>query len=324
MRFIIFGAGAVGGCVGARLFESGHDVLLIARGAHGSAIADHGLTLRSPEGDTTFRVPVVSRPSDVDFRTGDAVFLGMKTQDTIAALDDLLAASDPSLPVVCAQNGVEGERVAARRFEHVYATPVRLPATHLEPGVVVADSAPITGVLDIGRYPSGSDAFCEEFSAALAASTFSSRPIPDVMRHKYTKLLVMNLGNAVEAVCGSGVRDPHLIAAARAEAVACYNAAGIDFASEEEDRTRRGNLITIRPIAGAQRGGGSTWQSLSRGKRELEVDYLNGEIVLLGRTHGVPTPVNATLQRVANHVAREGLPPGSVTLEALRGEAGLP
>ena len=49
------------------------------------------------------------------------------------------------------------------------------------------------------------------------------------------------------------------------------------------------------------RPGASSWQSLARGTGSIEADYLNGEIVLLGRLHGVATPVNAALQRLANH-----------------------
>ena len=60
------------------------------------------------------------------------------------------------------------------------------------------------------------------------------------------------------------------------------------------------------------RGGGSSWQSLQRGTGTIETNYLNGEIVLLGRLHDVPTPVNALLQRVANDAARRKLPPGSM------------
>ena len=47
------------------------------------------------------------------------------------------------------------------------------------------------------------------------------------------------------------------------------------------------------------------------GRGSIEADYPNGEIVLLGRLHGVPTPVNAALQQLANEVARAGDPPES-------------
>ncbi|MBV8960869.1 MAG: ketopantoate reductase family protein, partial [Actinobacteria bacterium] len=73
----------------------------------------------------------------------------------------------------------------------------------------------------------------------------------------------------------------------------------------------------MRPINGERRGGGSSWQSLRRRTGSIEADYLNGEIVMLGRLHGVPTPANALLQQVANRMAADGAPPGSVDVEDL-------
>jgi 2-dehydropantoate 2-reductase len=311
MRFIIYGAGAVGGVIGARLFESGHDVVLIARGEHGRAIRERGLTLLSPEDEQVFPIPVAAHPSELAFSTHDVVLLCMKTNDSREAMDALRLAAGTGVPVVCVQNGVENERLAARRFENVYAVPVRLPSTHLEPGIVQSDGGPRSGVLDIGRYPAGADALCEEVAAALAKSNFSSFAEPRVMRHKYQKLL-MNLGNAIDAACGPGHRPPGIHEAAKAEAEACYRAAGIDYASDDEDRIRRGDHYRVRTVAGRARAGGSTFQSLARGKREVEADYLNGEIVLLGKLHGVPTPVNRVLQRVANAMAASGEAPGSM------------
>ena len=78
----------------------------------------------------------------------------------------------------------------------------------------------------------------------------------------------------------------------------------LDYATGEEDKVRRGDLMRSVPIGGQDRGGGSTWQSLARGGA-VEADYLNGEIVLLGRLHGVPTPVNELLQRRRNAAARD-------------------
>jgi 2-dehydropantoate 2-reductase len=316
MRFIIYGAGAVGGVIGARLFQAGHDVLLIARGAHGEAIRREGLTLRSPENEVVLPVAVASSPAEIAFQPGDAVLLCMKTNDSREAMDALRAAAGTAVPVVCVQNGVENERLAARRFERVYAVPVRLPSTHMEPGVVQSDATPRTGVLDIGCFPAGVDALCSDVASALGSANFESEPEPRVMRHKYQKLL-MNLGNAIDAICGPGERPEGLHAAARREAVACYEAAGIDFASDEEDLARRADHYRVVSVGGRTRSGGSTYQSLARGKRELEVDYLNGEIVLLGRLHGVPTPVNETLQRVANAMAHRGEAPGSIGPEKL-------
>jgi 2-dehydropantoate 2-reductase len=319
MRYVIYGAGAIGGVIGGRLAQHGRDVVLIARGDHLRAIQREGLVLESPNERVTLPIPAVGSPAEVDWREGDAVILAMKTQDTEPALNQLALAAPAPTPIVCAQNGVENERLALRRFANVYGQSVMLPATHLEPGVVQANSGSvITGILDTGRYPDGTDSFAEQFTADLEASGFSSKPDPLVMRKKYAKLL-MNLGNAYQAACADQA-DRAIATEARAEAVACYHAAGIDFASEEEDRQRRGDLIRIAPIAGQRRSGGSTWQSLARGHRTVEADWLNGEIVMLGALHGIPTPVNRVLQRCANRLAAAGAPPGAMTLAELRAE----
>jgi 2-dehydropantoate 2-reductase len=141
------------------------------------------------------------------------------------------------------------------------------------------------------------------------------------MRFKWSKLL-MNLANALEAACGPIGRDSRLYDAARAEGRKVLAAAGIDVASDEEEAARRGDLLTMRRINGARRGGGSSWQSLARGTGSIEADSLNGEIVLLGRLHGVPTPVNELLQHTAHALARSGAAPGSLTSDELEAQLG--
>lgn len=312
MRIVVFGAGAIGGVIGGRLFEHGHDVVLIARGSHGEAMRADGLRLESPAGTSVLPVPVVSVPSDVDWREDDVVVLAMKSQDTRAALVSLASVVSQELPVVCAQNGVENERAALRLFQNVYGICVMLPATHLEPGVVQAQSAPISGLLDIGRWPAASDELAQNIAGSLRASTFDSVAREDVARWKYGKLL-MNLGNAVEALCGRHSEAGREVAsAARREGVECLEKAGIGFVDRAEDAERRGNLLQSLPIAGREREGGSSWQSLARSSGTIEADYLNGEIALLGRLHGVPTPVNVGLQRLANEFAHERRRPGSM------------
>ena len=315
MRFIVYGAGAIGGAIGGRLSQAGHDVGLVARGDHLRVLQDDGLTLVSPDGSATLRLPAIGHPAEADLRDGDVVILAMKSQDTPAAVADLATHAPPGVRVLCTQNGVENERVALRLFRDVYAVAVMLPATHLEPGVVVAHLAPTTGLLDLGRYPAGVDIVAEEVAAALSGATFGSEARPDIMRWKYRKL-ILNLGNAVEAVCGpEAARSTPLARMARAEGEACLRAAGIDAVSVENDRARRGDVFELRPVPGHERQGGSSWQSLARGLRSIETDYLTGEIVLLGRLHRVPTPVNDLLQRLANRMAAEGRPPGSVAAE---------
>ena len=316
VRFVVHGPGAVGGVVAACLSRHGNDVIVIARGAHADTIEKAGLTVETPDARHEVRLDVVRDPAAVDFAPGDVVLLAVKSQDTLAALESLGRAAPSSTPIVCLQNGVENERAALRRFENVYAVCVMCPTGHLVPGVVQAFSSPITGILDIGRYPTGTDTLAEAIAGAFEQATFSSVARADIMQWKYAKLLT-NLGNALEAACGPPARRSSIAELLVDEGVACLLAAGIEFASEAEDATRRGELLTLRPVQGAARGGGSTWQSLTRRTGSVETDYLNGEIVLLGRQYGVPTPANALMQQLAADMAAKRAPAGSITPDEL-------
>ena len=317
MRYIIYGAGAIGGVVGGRLFAAGHETVLICRGRHLDAIQAEGLLLREPDGDRRLRLPAVDHPRDLTFRDGDVVILAMKSQDTTDALVALEAApGGADAPVICCQNGVANERMAARCFARVYAMLVALPATFMEPGVVLGWGKPYAGVLDLGRFPAGIDATTEQVAAELTRSGFISRPDPAVMRLKYAKLL-SNLGNALQAVTSFHRTDEaaqQIMHRVRQEALACYAAAGIASASPEEYRELVSSKFQQAEIAGAERGGSSTWQSLTKGSERLETDYLNGEIVLLGALHNVPTPYNAALRRLSQQLAAAGRPPGSLSI----------
>jgi 2-dehydropantoate 2-reductase len=314
LRFHVVGAGAIGGVVGARLQQAGHDVVLVARGDHRAAIAATGLRLETPDESVTLRVPVVGDPADLDMHDGDVVLLAVKSHDTEAALFRLRRAAAPSTPIVCLQNGLENERRASRLFANVYGVCVMCPTTHVQPGVVQASSSPVTGILDLGRFPEGVDDTAHAVAAVFDGATFSSVPRPDIRRWKRQKLL-LNLGNAVEALCGPAARRGRLVEMARAEGEACFRAAGLDVATAEEDRERRGDLLTLRPVGDQRRGGGSTWQSLARGAGTVETDFLNGEIVLLGREHGVATPVNELLQQLMWEAALAQHPPEAMTEE---------
>ena len=307
MRMVIY-SGAIGGVLGGRLQEAGHDVVLIARGPHLAAIQANGLRIDSRLGSVTVPAPAVGDPREIDFGADDVVFLCMKGQHTDDALRALAAVAPPEVAVVSVQNGVANEPTALRYFANVYGVCVMCPAVHLEPGVVEASSAPVSGILDIGRYPHGVDARAEAVSAAVATATFHSVPRPDIMRWKYGKLM-NNLSNALDALCGPAMRGGELDQEARAEARACLEAAGIAFVDREEDTARRGDVIRWEPGGGRSRPGASSWQSLARGTGSIEADYLNGEIVMLGRLHGVDTPVNAALQRIANRAAGSSGPP---------------
>lgn len=313
MRLVILGAGAIGGVVGGLLAHAKRDVLVLARGAHLEAIRRDGLRVEGPEQTFTVQVPVADSSDAVDWRADDIVLLATKTQDAAIALHEL--APPPHVPVVCLTNGVEAERIALRQVRHVYGGYVAMPATYLSPGVVQAWASPVPGVIDLGAYPDGLGEHAHEIAGELGAAGFTCEVRGNIMKWKRGKLL-SNLANGAEALCGPTARNSKLATRARAEARECFSAAGLSCTIDAEDAARRAGYQS-RPIAGETRAGGSTWQSLVRGATRLETDYLNGEIALLGRLHGVPTPVNEALQALAAEAARTNHAPGSMSIEEL-------
>jgi 2-dehydropantoate 2-reductase len=320
VRYFIIGAGAVGGTIGGCLAQAGREVVLVARGAHLAALRADGLRLATPSGTETLRLPAAGGADEVALRPGDVLVVATKSQDSAALLTDWArqpvagggVAAD-QLPVVCAQNGVANERMALRRFRDVYGMCVWLPATHVAPGEVAAHGEPKAGMLFVGRYPSGTGAGAEQVAADLAASRFLAPVSADVMRWKYAKLL----GNLVKTAAARRVSE--LITA---EGTAVLDAAGISYVPFAELRQALGDQVQTGQVPGTPHGGGSSWQSLARGTGSIEADYLNGEIVLLGREHGVPAPVNEALQRLANRAAAQRARPGSVTPEEILAAAG--
>lgn len=322
MRVIVYGAGAVGSVIGGRLCQGGADVVLVARAAHAEAIRRHGLRLRMASGTDSVSVDVVTAVDELSPRDDDVVLITAKTQDT-PPIHDALRRWNPAVPVVCATNGVEHERMALRLFADVYSMVVHLPAQFEVPGEVTALWAPHNAILDVGRYPSGVDDIAIELAASLDGSPhLSSEADANVMRKKYAKLLV-NLGNVADAAAALAGRRAAVVAEAMAEGKRVYAAAGIEW-EQPPDRADRYEARLREPRIEVPAGdtfvGGSTWQSLMKGSDTLETDYFHGEIVLLARLHGVAAPTNEFLLDYAGRLLRRERPPGEVTLEQLEAD----
>jgi 2-dehydropantoate 2-reductase len=323
MRFIVYGVGAIGGTFAAALARAGHEVVGIARGQMLDAIRKNGgLTFRTVGGTHFVKFDVVAEPSEISFRPDDAVFLCMKGQDTAGALEALRAAGVTTQAIVCAQNGVNNERAALRLFPNVYGLTVMLPADYLVAGEVACYGTPKYGICDLGRYPQGLDDNVAQVAAALDSANFAAVPMEHVMRSKYGKQ-IENLGNVVEAALGHGKKSPTIVAAITEEAKAVYRASGIEWIDIGGHPPRRAGVMEMGPVDGAHRTGGSSTQSLKRGTGSIETDYLNGEIVLLGRLVGVPTPLNAALMAVGQELIGKGAEPGSMTEADLLARLGL-
>jgi len=322
MRVIVYGVGAVGGTIAARLALSGSEVVGIARGQMLEAIRANGvLRLTSPHGVSEAAFPCYGDPAEITWRPDDVVLLAVKSQDTAGALERLRAAGVYEQPILCAQNGVANERLALRYFPNVYGMLVMIPAQYSVPGAVEVFGEPKYGLFDIGRYPSGTDEVTGAVTGLLNAAGFDCAPEPDVMANKYAKLL-LNLGNMVEAAFGTRARHGPWYKAARKEGQDILDAAGIAYGNVDFDHPRR-QLMRVVEIAGTRRNGSSSFQSLLRNAGSLETDFLNGEIVLIARLHGLQAPINAALCQISLRMLAEGIAPGDFPdgeLERLVGE----
>ena len=309
MHYVIYGAGGIGGVIGARLFQAGIQTTLIARGEHARVMAQQGLRLIAPQEDVQLQIPTVTHPRDIVFDEHTVVLLCMKSQHTNAALEDLVRATATDVPVVCVQNGVANENLALRYFPRVYATIVNLPAVFIQPGEVITHAQGHGGILDTGCYPRGIDTTAQQITADLSLANFSARPDPQVMRQKYAKLL-MNLFNVLQAGLTDMSASSALRQTIRKEALAVYAAAGIDCQTKEEAAARLQGVYEMVDIPGYARVAGSSWQSMQRGTGDIETEYLNGEISWLGRMHGVATPANDACVKLGRELIRRGQGPG--------------
>lgn len=337
-RYVFIGAGAVGSALGGLLAQQYDEVLLVARGDHARAMAEHGLTLRLPETSFTASVPVVTAPDQARLTLDDVLVLTTKTHQAETAVGEwaevpaygrdgtVAGRAGDLLPILTALNGVAGEEIALRHFARVVAVCVWFPTVMTSPGEVIIRTAPLRGVFHLGRYgvstdPSEDTALLDHVERDWATAGCLVRRPAAVMEWKYRKLLA-NVGNVLQALLGdtSGAED--IAQAAEAEARATLLAAGIGFVDDEQARTGwQPAGLSVRPVPGepAQLGG-STWQSMVRGTGSIETDYLNGEISLVARRIGRAAPINTCLTTLARRAARDGQRPGSIGPDQLRAE----
>ncbi|KJE19973.1 ketopantoate reductase [Frankia torreyi] len=326
-RYIVIGAGAVGATIAAELHLAGIDVVVVARGANLEALRAHGLrylrppaTEGGPAEERRVDLAVAGGPDEVELRSGDVLVLATKSQDSEALLaawawqpvDGGRTTAAEALPVVLLQNGIENARTALRRFAVVVDAMVLSPSSHLRPGEVISPAAPLVAGFLLGRAPGGGvgDPAVEQIAADLRRGASAVRIVDDIGRWKAGKLLG-NLAYNLDALYPPSPRRDAASAELVAEARRAFDAAGIDIADLRQDGGFDHTQLVIHDIPGFPRQGSSTWQSLARGG-SVESDFLNGEIVLLARLHGLTAPVNAGVQRRIAVAARLGTPPGGL------------
>lgn len=285
MRYVIIGAGAIGGSVGGLLERAGESIVLVARGEHGDCIRENGLCIRTKDFEYRTSCLCYASVQEVDWADGDVALVATKLNDAVEVLDELLAAAGPGLPVVMLTNGIDGSRWASERFESVAAAMVWMLCTHLDPGEVVLHAGGRFGVIELGDSQAG-----QSFTKALMAAGIESSTHEDIEPWLLSKLL-RNVGATAQALIPDGWQA--VAQAAKEEAQKVFQAHALT-PIEQAVFDRRVTCVEAVQVAGQPRMGGSTWQSRQRGK-PLETEYLEGVIVRLGQQKGVATPVNTAL-----------------------------
>ncbi|UCH01952.1 MAG: NAD(P)-binding domain-containing protein, partial [Candidatus Bathyarchaeota archaeon] len=202
MRFIVYGAGAIGGTIGGHLFRAGYNVVLVANPKHVAKINEAGLKLVTADETYILEIPAYKEAKELEsFQHDDVVLLTAKSQQTLNCLGQLKNAGAPrTLPIFCVQNSILNESLATRIFNRIYGCVIVIPGIFLDPGVVINPITQNYGFIEVGRYPQGVDKLAHQVSSALKTAGFASTINKEVMKAKGAKCLYWNLGSAMEAI----------------------------------------------------------------------------------------------------------------------------
>lgn len=296
MKIAIFGSGGVGGYFGAKLAAAGEDVTFLARGAHLKAMQDGGLHVESPQG--SFHLPKVQatdRPQAVG--PVDVVLFTVKMYDVDASAATLQPLIGPDTVVITLQNGVEAMDMVASHVgaEHVAGGAAYIVVVVDQPGHLRHTTAQnlVFGERD-GRRSDRLVAFEE----AGKRAGFGAKASTQVEADLWIKFVRLSTWSGMTSVTRSpmGVvrEDPALFAmmmTAIDEAIAVGTARGISFPPDIVDTTL--GMIKAFPAAAKS----SMLEDLERGRR-LELPWLSGAVVRLGKDVGVPAPTHQFITTV--------------------------
>ena len=334
-KIAIVGSGAVGSTLGALLDRAREQVYLIARPDHVRAIKENrGLQIDGIKGTFKARVQALET---LDFKP-DLVLLTVKTQDVASALESIREYID-GVPVLTMQNGIRSDELAAGVIgrTHLMSAMLRITCTYLDPGKVILIEQ---GGLVIGApFPECTvdpKVFLDMLTKVMPTTVSSN-----ISGVHWSKLL-FNLNNALPAITGKemqSIKDHpdmfRVVVRMMKEGLGVADSLNVRLEPIPESPVSLIKLLSLLPVgiaaqltrigynkASRRLNGrplyGSTLQSLKRGK-PTEIDYLNGEIVRLGKETGVATPVNERIVEMVHEVEVTGV---HLSAEELTGRVG--
>lgn len=292
MRIAVFGAGGIGGYLGARLAQAGAEVALVARGPHLGAIQEHGLFVESPTGDIHI-TPAIATDCPAAVGLVDTVLLGVKAWDVHAAAEAIRPMVGDATGVLTLQNGVEAPMAVAEILgtEHVMVGVATIRSVIAGPGRLrhLGDVAPN---LTIGEIDNRSSARVTSLQAAWEQAQVSVEVAENIHASLWGKFVGAAALGGVGAVAHvpvgiwrqiPEVRD--MIERVVQEGIAVALARGVQTPEGIVDLVK-GAVDTLPPAYMA-----SLHEEIVGG-RPSELEYWNGAMVRLGREAGVATPLN--------------------------------
>lgn len=319
MKICVFGAGSIGGVIGGVLANAGHDVSLIARGAHLEALRANGCRVES--GGQAFTVHPAASDTAADFGPQDIVIVAVKAPAMPAVAAGIAPLLGPETAVVPAMNGIPwwffagfpqtgpdisfpkldpgGALTAAIPAERVMGCVVHMGSMVPEPGVIrhVADNR-----LILGEATGGVSDRLTEFAAIFEGTTLSATVTDNLRQEIWLKLLgnfnfapVSSLTGATNGEIGadSGLRK--LCADLFEEAAEAGRRIGLEPGMTADERTEMGaSLGNFRT---------SMLQDFDK-SRPPEIDAIVGAVVEIGRATGTPMPVSEAILALVEQKAR--------------------
>jgi len=293
MKIAVMGAGAIGGYFGGRLAKAGFDVSFIARGAHLDVIRKNGLKVLSPLGDFTIHpATVTDDPAEVG--PVDVILFMVKNYDTLRAAEQIRPLVGPDTAIIPFQNGVEARAMLSNVLgaRHVLGGVAFIPASIQEPGVIKHNAE--LAKLVFGEFDKQITPRALSFLDALEKAGVTGEIPADISMVLWSKLMFLTSMSAINCI----TRQPVGLVQSDGETIALYMDAMREVAAVAAAHgVSLGEEAIANNMALAQsfppNNKTSMFQDLEADRR-LEIDYLSGAVVRLGREKGIETPIHRT------------------------------
>jgi 2-dehydropantoate 2-reductase len=307
MRIAVIGAGGVGGAFGAALAKGGADVTFVARGAHLKAMQQNGLRIEGGRGETIIK-PAQATDDPATIGPVDFVLFCVKLWDVESAGAAIKSLVGPTTAVIPLQNGIDSSErlIPILGARAVMGGVAQISATIAEPGVIRQTGTFMR--LIFGELESGKSARGEAFLGLCQKAGFDGTHSDQIMTELWMKFILLATNAAMTAATRTPIGmlrdDPDILplfARAYVEVAAVGRAKGIKIpdGAVEEIVGFIGNLPPMMMASMAH--------DLIRGNR-IELPWLSGKVVSLGREFGIPTPVHEVLYAVLKPFV-DGKPP---------------